>query len=312
MSEQLSGNPEENNIEADPLYHDVSEKLLTAWGTSTDELGSANIYRTAEYLYYSLYDPEEFARRGVGQSERYPDRLPTLQKELPSRPEIVPEERVFIERVRHALTRETNYKEALYPETPAALRAMMETGPTIIWTAGDMVGFPERDIPGSKQQLQKIVLSEFNELRREVAEQKNLPPNEVMRVAAAEDKLALLPEIFDGLKERDRQHITILEDRLHNLVAATELGRENGFHVSPVWVREPRHGHKIPSGMTEKDLEQYLIIQNIGEIIQPLKTNAPEQTAFLCDYDGVLSDHQKRILEQNKAVVRALRAQRWL
>src|SRR5690606_29546167 len=154
----------------------LNKKVLLSWRLATGELGHANVALTAENLYYALFEPDEVVeKRGIQPDDRFPDRIPTLTGHLSLlRPpaQRTSEEREefrqrFVRAMRRAITSETDFAACLHDGALEQLGFLMDKGKVVIWTAGDMLGVPEKDIPGSYQQIKKVVKAGISRFRRQ-------------------------------------------------------------------------------------------------------------------------------------------------
>lgn len=308
--------PEENN----PDYDLIAKKLLICRGVTTEQHGSPNVYRAAEILYASLYAPQELDTL-VKPSDKFPDRLDILKKQIVALREQIPEKKQFIERVRHAMTNEVDFGKCLSEEAKDQFaKAMAKSEFTVIWTDGDMAGIPEKKFPGSKEQLKKIASAGFyNQERRKIAETKGIDHKDVMSVMAAEGKMKLIPMIVEEFVKKGITRIIIIEDRVKNITEAQKLIKESNsdMEVFPVWIRAGQYKNKIePDKSLEQWEKEFHSIENISELEKVLSDNKVFENGVkvgsVFDLDGPLQNDDKRKEVQTQAVIEAIKNEGWI
>lgn len=241
--------------------------------------GAPNVYGTAERMYERLNSPPESVLPGF----------------------YFPAKGKFINGVRRAMLDPGIFRNALFPGAPEAVRDMSNRGPVVIWTAGDMYGGKDstgRDWPGSMEQLVRVLGSGV------LAEAVN-GAHEV-NVSGAEDKFAFLATCLDWLRERDATEIVVLEDKLLNLQQAHRTASDRGPSY-PIWVRQGKHGatrDDAPEGVHS--------LQDIAELPAFLNSLSLKNPGFLVDYDGVLSDDDRRRKLQQYSVFKFLYRRNWI
>lgn len=308
--------------EIPPVPPELREKILAAWGSARDQLKAPNAYRLAEILYKSLYRPGSFAEGEIRGREGF-DREKALASPLPADklPATIPDEAEFIEAVRHALGSETDYKEALFPDSLQTVRQLTEYGPICIWSAGDMDGSTDREAekeyPGSREQIKRVAKSGLAELRRSLSEDTGTPRHEILTMASAENKIELLPRILEETQKRNLRRLIVIDDRASNILQAMEAAKNSGIEIFPVWVRQGLAKNSFPSGADSLEAwkQKLNAIDSISELSgKLLETKALDSASvgFLVDYDDVLSSDAKRMDLQVQSVCAMLRHNGWI
>lgn len=307
----VSANERVRELDVPPLF---VGKLHTSWGVSVNELGAGNLRRTAEIMFGALYDP---ARLDVEPDSRFTDRIPILESPIPgSKPKRIPGEEEFTDMLITALTRETDFKKALYPGAEKALGWLSQRGPVVVWSAGDVNGTPA--YPGSRQQLYKIARS-LGPARRAMARELPESPRslrEVMSLSLSEHKHGTVPEIIRRMRLEGISTVAILEDQSSNLMKVNDTLSRNGMTTVPVWVRQGRHANTIPESPTasiDDWKRDYNAVDSIKAALTRIATllgkDFSQKTfASIVDYDGVLSNDIVREQEQAARLYEALRA----
>jgi|GEM_PF-3301641 len=322
MVEQIKFPGSENKAEKENLNDLISEKFNACRGVVSEQLGVTNVHKIAEYFYYSLYQPDKFGELDVKPDPKFPQKLDNLQNPRildESRNKNIPDKEEFIQEIRKAMTRKTDFESCLYEGALEQISNLTKMGPVIIWTKGDNIGIPEV-APGSHEQVKKASAAGIGRLRSQLSRETGRPRKEIISFAGSEDKLANLPEILKSFEEKEINEIVILEDTLKNLVAAAEIAKEAGFKVTPVWVRQGREKDKTPRE-PNKNLDDWAndfnAIKNIDELKTKLESlgfseSNEGKAGYIVDYDGVLSNDKKKQEIQAKMVVDALREKGWI
>ncbi len=303
-----------------PDYDLIASKFLISKAVTTEKYRSPNVYQSAVNLYAALYKPEEIDQL-VNPNEKYPDRIPTLKQQLSVKPVTVPSREEFIEKVRHATVSEVEFGECLSAEARKQLRWVMNKSEhTVIWTDGDGEGVPEYKLPGSKEQLKKLAAAQFyNNIRREIAQKKELLHADVLSIVAIEGKMKFIPKVVERFLEKEIKRIIIIEDRVKNLVDVIELIKQTApeMKIFPVWVRVGQWKNKIEAGMNlENCIKELHAISNISQLTTILEENnifkEGVRVGSIFDLDGPLHDDDIRKKLQAEAVIKALIEKGWI
>jgi hypothetical protein len=297
------------------------EKLFAAWGSARDQFGVPNNYHLAEILYDALYDPTKIKEEDIVDRPGF-DRKKYLMDIIDLGEHIVPNKEEFILAIRRAMTSGTKSNECLYDGAMDVLREMAEYGPIKIWTRGDVHGISDKKsgkfYPGSKEQIKKSAVAGIGDLRREIAEEKGISRKEVVEVVASEDKLPSIPKILEKYEKKGITKVFLLDDQLGNIQKAIKEGEENkNIEIIPIWVRQGIAKNKIPKN-SEKTLEEFIAeyngvdsIKNVVEKLESLGVSREEKVGFICDYDEVLANEDKRKEAQFSAVTKILNEKGW-
>jgi hypothetical protein len=305
-----------------PDRNTVVDKLQVARASTTEELGSPNVYEAARRLWRLLYD-REGAARIVGEEglEKYPDRRDIVSRRLELMPKSIPSEEEFAQAVRYVMTNKVDFGACLSPEAREQFEwVLRRTYTSLIWTDGDEQGVPERGLPGSREQLKKLAAARFyNRLRRDIATERGVDRGEALSVAAIEGKMDLIPEIAARLVERGVQRVVIVEDRLKNLIWAEDSIRLQApsLEVFPVWVRVGIYRDEFDKEMgPDESVRWSHAIDDIGQLSQMLEEYAVLEegikVAAIFDLDGPLHDDEMRKKLQTQAVMRELLERGWI
>lgn len=298
-------------IEADRTL--VAKKLQTVRGIAIDEY-DANVIATANLFYDAVFDPEEVvARYGVNGSEKFPDRLETLQTSLQTvDKDKIPSKDEFVTGFVRAWTSEDINKKSLYPGALDAVRIMIGHGPMIVWTQGDMYGATgtkkgfDQAPNGSFEQIKKIAGGGIGKVRREIARaslegagatdlQRKIQDS--LTVAASEDKFSdvVLTRMSAYLEKTGSRNVTIIDDRVKNIEKLAELLQRRGFTTRGIWVRQGRNGNQdVPY--------DHAAITELSSIESITPDVLPAGSATICDFDDVLSNQSIRTKMQRDAV----------
>ena len=298
-------------IDADRLL--VASKLQTARGIAVEE-HQANVIVTANLFYDSVFDPENVvARYGLNASEKFPDRLDVLSSALQTvDKDAVPPKDEFIADFVRVWTSEEINKASLFPHALDVVRTMIDHGPMILWTQGDMYGATgakkgfDFAPNGSFEQMKKIAGAGIGKIRREVAHASLIgagAPNlhrkiqDTLTVVAAEDKFSdvALTKISAYLEKAGTQNVTIIDDWVKNIEKLAELLQRRGFTTHGIWVRQGRNGKHDMS-------YDPAIIEEVPSINAITPEILPEGYATICDFDDVLSNQSVRTKLQRDAV----------
>jgi len=300
----------------------VAEKFNACRGIVAEQYGVTNVYKVAEYLYFTLYHPEELEKIELPENPKFPNRNTNLRTSTLISANKIPDKDEFIKKIRHVMTQETAFDEALFPGAMEELEKMMEMGPVNIWTKGDSTGLTadEENLPGSSEQLKKTAKAGLNELRRKIANKTGKNKQEILRITAAENKKAIIPDVLEQFSEKGISRVIVLEDNLKNLVAfMNEASKRKDIEVTPIWVRQGARKNKFPKEPTNSEEEwkrEYNAIDSITEAVQKIKelgiSNETELLGFIVDYDDVLSDDRKKQAKQAAAVLHALESKDWI
>jgi hypothetical protein len=297
-------------------YDLFSEKLLISRATTTEQFGSPNVYKAAEHLYAALYSPDKIDSLIIP-NEKFPDRITVLKKAFAIPSQQIPSKEEFILKVRHAMVSEVNFGECVSAEARQAIFDVMSISEqTVIWTDGDAAGVPEHNLPGTREQLHKIAAAKvFNQMRQDIAAERGNDRRDVLSVVAVEGKMKFIPAIVHNFREKGINKIIIADDRAKNLLAALELIRQtDDMDTFPVWIRQGMYKNKL-EGRTEEELQSLHPINSIGDLRRLLEENKVfenSKVGSIFDFDGVLSDDDKRKELQTKAVYDALKEKGWL
>ncbi len=337
--EKKEETPIEESIEI--IFHNNLQALRFA---VTRKYGSANVYASGEALYWLIFDHGNvealITELNITYDEKFPKKLDRLRKNLlvPNGVKL-PSKEDFIKMVLKAFTDGEDVRASLYPQAREALETIMLQGPVRIWTAGDMEGvtWEELTIPGSKEQLTKVGKSRISTVRNKVAKvlqsdsrvtdlekggkidrtKYRQDRTHLFSIRAAENKINLLPEIAREFSEMGVEKLAIIEDRLENLEKARAKLKETGLpeeSLNLVWVRQGIYKDSIPkylNGQVPSDIHS---VSNLSELKQYVTTvtERNEKPGFVVDFDGVLSDDEKRQELQNGAVYAACQERGWV
>jgi hypothetical protein len=315
-------NPEINPQNAKHADHDlISRKFLISRFATVEKNGSANLYLAAKNLYAALYRQEDI-KKLIQKSDKFPDRISTMEAPLSTPPKTIPAEEEFIEVFRKTLTRKIDYGECVSEEARGQLfQAMQLSEQTVIWTDGDNMGIPEQGLPGSKEQFYKIATAQFyNKMRQELARDRNVKRSDVLSVVATEGKMEFIENITKTFLQKQINTVILVEDRLKNIVQATDLIKKHAgeaISVFPVWVRQSEYKDKIEKGKSlEEWVSDFHAINTVGELMDLLKQNnifVPEnKVGSIFDLDGVLSDDKTRKEQQIGALIAAFKEKGWI
>jgi len=291
----------------------IMSKLQTARGIAVDEY-QANVIATATIFYDSVFDPENVVQRyGLSASEEFPDRLDVLQTAPQTIDrDAVPNKDEFIGDFVRSWTSEEINKASLFPHALDALRMMIDHGPMIIWTQGDMYGATDAKkgfdfAPnGSFEQMRKIVFGGIGKIRRESARAALIGSGapdlhraiqDTLTVVANEDKFSdvALTKISAYLEKTGTKKVTIIDDRVKNIENLASLLQRRGFTTRGIWVRQGRGGKRE----TVYDHATITEVPSIESITPDILT---EGYATICDFDDVLSDQSVRTKMQRDAI----------
>ena len=293
----------------------IGTKFESSWAAARRELGTANVHRTLQNFYASLYTPEVFANSAESEIFRG---LPALAEPLAEQPQVIPSEDEFFDTMKRSLVRDVDHHEALYDPELIGMRELMKRGRVTIWTSGDHTGFPERGAPGSYYQFSKIASAGLGKVRREVAAELGQPRSSTLKIEAADEKFDHFEETLRVRKERGVTRLVILEDQVKNLIKAEKIAPEMGIDILPIWVRQGQHGNKLSEGMSEDEASTHYnsvssVDESLGVIDKVIDEDGPgAKTEFLVDYDGVVADDVKRYELQRQGIVFRLREQGWI
>lgn len=299
-----------------------ADKIQAVRGICVDEYGT-NLVATASIFYDAVFNPDQVVGRyQIKSSEVFPDRLDTLRAPIET-VQNVPEKDAFVEKFVTVWTDTAINKSVLYPGAREALRAIAEHGPTVIWTQGDMYGlrgvYPGFDtgvVPGSFEQMKKVVGLGAGEIRREVARASlagsgttdmRQAIKDTLAVVAAEDKFsaASIQKVVEYLEHVGLSKAVVIDDKLGNIETMQQLLAAKNVEARGIWVRQGRYGEQA---MTY-DASTIHEVDSVASLaVRPL----PEGFATICDFDGVFSDQRARAERQNAAVYDLLIRNRWL
>lgn len=310
----------------------LAKKLQIAMGMTIEEYGVGNLAAAAGLLYDSVTAPQDVVQaRRIPASKEFADRLSVLSTPLTTLDEgRLPDRDGFRRLFVAAMTSPELHKKSLYPGALEAARAMMEHGPMAIWTHGDTHGQPAREIfgllqpavPGSFEQPKKVVHGGFMAVRREVARRAMAAggleaagwgltrrTNDTMRVVASENKfdprqVERLAGYFHG---QGVSEVMIIEDRVQHIEDLQKLLAAKGITARGIWLRQGWHAQQ------DRKYDHATITQ-ADSITAAAKAvcMSNENTGTICDFDGVLSDYDKRKYLHAQAVTQLFYGEGWL
>lgn len=278
----------------------LNDKIDACWCINRDKQGIANVYKTAEYLYYSLYLQDQI-EEDVQPVESFPGCIDAF---VGTPPDIefdhIPTKDEFMERIIRAMTREVDYESCLFEGALDTLEELTQQGEVTIWTAGDARGIPEAHLPGSNQQLHKLARAGLGNVRRTLASKQDRKINDVFRVIADEDKISRL---LEELPHREVGNtFFVIDDQLKNLKKVVEGTVGTDIELIPIWVNK-----------SNEDPEWCCRIDSITQLPNLLTTLGDDmKKVFYIDYDDVLSDDKKRSILYKEAIIHALEEQNWI
>ena len=307
-------------LEDFPGHDLIAEKIIISRAVATERLGSANLHLTAENLYTSLYEPEK-TKELADPNSKYPDRLTIFGAPLSSPPKKIPSREEFIAAVKHAFTREIGFDQCFSNVAREQFYGVVDKSEaTVLWTEGDDSGVPEHGLPGSHEQIRKVADAKFfNRVRREIAlDRGGVKPSDVLLVVATEGKMRFIPSIVEKFERRGIGTVVVIEDRLKNLISASDLIR--GVSDMETFLILASYYNKVEDRSKKVDEEVILdsihVIDDISGLLPLLETNAvflkDKKVGTIFDMDGVLSDDELRKELQTKAVIDALQRNGWI
>lgn len=158
----------------------------------------------------------------------------------------------------------------------------------------------------------------FSRIRREIALNRGgVKPNDVLSVVATEGKMKLIPSIVEKFERRGIEIVVVVEDRLKNLLSASDLIR--GVSDMETFLALVSHYNKAED--RSKNVDEVVpdsihVIDGISGLLPLMETNAVflknRKVGTIFDMDGVLSDDELRKELQTKAVIDALRRNGWI
>lgn len=302
---------EKENNQSD-YYKLIKEKYLISRFVTEEKFGSQNIYQAAINLYTSLYKQGEVDKL-IDPSNKFPERMDVMKATIDRIPEKIPDQEEFIAEFRRILTRDVNYGEAVSEATKKQLFDIMQKCVhTIIWTNGDTTGIPEKELPGSKEQLYRMGLSQFyNEMRKKVAQEKNMKHKDVMSVISSENKMEFIHDMIEKFLKMEIENVIIVEDRISNLENAKEIILENSnLEVLPILIQQEESRNK-----DKKEEKDFLIAKDFSDIAKLLENRidfAKEKVGAIIDLDGVISNDEKRKDLQVTALIKSFREKGWI
>ncbi|MEF3691572.1 MAG: hypothetical protein V3574_00765 [Candidatus Moraniibacteriota bacterium] len=303
----------------------LKEKMVICRADTTEKLGAVNIYESARKLYYALYFPDKI-EEFVATNDKYPERMSFLKRALSDFKGEIPSEEEFIAKIRHAMTNKVSYDRTFPREAREVFKEVLSLSEhTFIWTKGDVGGYPDKNIPGSKEQLKKMGSAKFyNQVRREIARERGVHHGEVMSIVATEDKMSRVPQMVDKFKEKGISTIFIIEDTKKNLIEAVDVIKENYPEVKifPVWIDLSKKGKKSESFddveiiADEKTGYDIYVISNIEQLDSVLEKNnlfnENNRVGSIFDLDGPLHNDELRKDLQTRAVYDELIKNNWI
>lgn len=303
----------------------LKEKMIICRADTTEKLGAVNIYETAKKLYYALYFPDKI-EEFVATNDKYPDRISYLKQSLSDSEKGVPSEEEFIEKIRHAMTNKVAYEKTFSKEAREVFEKVLSSSEhTFIWTKGDANGHPDKNIPGSKEQLKKMGSAKFyNQSRKEIAQKRGVHHSEVLSIVATEDKMSRVPQIIDKFKEKNINIIIIIEDTKKNLIGAVNIIKDNYPEVKifPVWMdlsqksEEPEDSDGVRTIRDEKMGGNIYVIRNINQLNSIFEKNnlfdGNNKVGSIFDLDGPLHNDELRKDLQTRAIYDELIKNEWI
>lgn len=279
----------------------IEEKIDACWCINKYAQGTANMYKIAEYLYFSLYEPDNPT---VPLIEYFPGCILRFQQRLFFSASPPPKE-IFIETIRQVMVHDIDYAACLYDNSLVNLHELFHHGRVTIWTSGDMDGFPEKSIPGSRQQLHKIKAAGIEVIANDIAIQKNRPLSQLFSIAAHEDKLTVVNQIFRDIKKRGAQMAIIVDDQLHNLLEARQAASSVNLKTTLCWINSANDDNTSS--------EHAMIFRSFGAAVNYI-TSLDDRLSceFLVDFDGVISDDEKRAVLHKRAIIKNLERNNWI
>lgn len=320
MNRDASGSSETEDVATHPDYDRIAKKLSAVRRSTTEKHGSPNVYLAAKLLYVSLYDQQE-AVKIIPMPEQFPDREEIIRSKLSNVPSHVPTEEEFVSKIRDAMVRETDFSKGLTEETRDQFhRLLTSCEHTVIWTDGDGVGFPDKNLPGSKEQLRKIAANPFNAMRGEIAKERGVDRGEVMSIVAQEGKMDFIPKMIAYFESRGIKTVILIEDRKKNIEQFLGIvaERDTDIDIVPILVHKGRHGANIKQDVEafERARGELNGIDDMSELMAKLSElrtfSEGKKVGAVVDMDGVLLDDDIRIKNQTDAVVKTLIANGWI
>lgn len=321
FSGQIENRDDQSSVLEDFPDHDlIAEKIIISRAVATERLGSANLHLTAENLYTSLYEPEK-TKELADPNSKYPDRLAIFGAPLSSPPKKIPSREEFIATVKHVFTREIGFDQCFSNVAREQFYGVVDKSEaTVLWTEGDDSGVPEHGLPGSHEQIRKVADAKFfNRVRREIALNRGgVKPSDVLSVVATEGKMKFIPSIVEKFERRGIGAVVVIEDRLKNLISASDLIR--GVSDMETFLVLASYYNKVEDrskNVGEEVIPDSIhVIDDISGLLPLLETNAvflkDKKVGTIFDMDGVLSDHELRKELQTKAVIDALQRNGWV
>lgn len=296
----------------DDINRVVEEKFMISWFTPIERHGVANVHRTAELLYSSLYDPDAMENE-IQSTAEFPDRADFFEAPLPEPPAGVPEREEFTEAIKDILRRGIDYRECLYPEALPALERLTERGRVTVWSKGDTHGIPEADLPGSLQQFHKIAATGLGKWRAALAQKRGARRQDLLRLSVDEDKRAELPQLVRETIERGVRQIVVVDDVSENLAAARAEALRAGLRAIVIRVNKRFEPEPNQPGRYDGQRNHYEV-QNVGDVPELVKrlTDPGSKVDTLMDFDGVMSRDSVRLKLTKQAVIQGLRDRGWI
>lgn len=293
-----------NKQEKYPDYDLFREKVLISRGVAIEEFGSQNLYLSGRNLYAGLYDSESIDGL-VKPSEKFPDRVGAMKKPLSNKPRIIPNENEFIDEFKRIFTKGVDYGESIPEENRKTFFEIMKLcEQTFLWTQGD-----------DKEQLHKIAISKFfNEMRTQIAKERNVEKQDVLSIVATGGKARFIPDIMKSFDKKQISTVILVEDRIENIIEAVDLIKNSNksINIFPVLILKDENKHKIQ----EEDLQGIYVIDNINKLPDLLNENnifsGISKVGSIFDLDGTLTDAKKGRKLQADALIKRFQELEWI
>jgi len=302
MSETQSP-PEELN---ESLKRLVCDKLWAAYLISKEYIaiksahgGVVNRHLIGRMLYYSLFQPQSLLALvdeiDPENEPRFETERRTISTELPTgfittNLEVAD----FVQKYCEIVTTELDSASVCFPGSREAIISMSARGPVTIWTSGDEYGIPDLGLPGSNDQT--IRVTHFLDSIEDAEDR----PQDI-ETAAAEDKMSLLPRIVDSYREQGVQILVLVDDREDNLRRAQEIIAEHTFHQIRLVVV---HNNTKATYEPEQDPDaNFTHVESVEAAAQVVSDQPEAKVGWIVDFDGVISDTQKKKLLEEAAVL---------